>query len=79
MSDENEDDGVTYNTYDEEDDDFEVISQSDEEIEQDRSEISKMGLDNESDQAFTRLYNKSDQKEPKKKEKKPPPDLFMPK
>ncbi|MHA1270248.1 MAG: hypothetical protein ACTSPY_10715 [Candidatus Helarchaeota archaeon] len=75
----NKEDNEEQINYEEEDDltDIEVLTETENDIEEDRSEISKLGLDNESDKAFTRLYNKSDQKEKKKEEKKPPPDFFL--
>jgi len=64
----------------EEDEDLEkieILSESEKDIEADRSEIEKLGLEKESDRAFIRLFNKSDQKEAKKEEKKPPPEFFL--
>ena len=56
---------------------FEAISHSDEEAEAERKQISELGLSKDSDKAFVRLYDKSDQKEKKKEEKKPAPDFFL--
>ncbi len=56
---------------------IEAITHDEHEVEEEREEISRLGLSNESDRAFQRLFNKSDQKEQKKPEKKPPPDIFL--
>jgi len=61
---------------DEDEEDFEVITQSDEELRREREKISRLGLDKESDKAFSILYNKNEQKE-YKIEKKPPPEFFI--
>ncbi|MBD3226585.1 MAG: hypothetical protein GF329_00215 [Candidatus Lokiarchaeota archaeon] len=57
--------------------DEDIKEQTDDEIDEERKEIDRLGLGDESDKAFTRLFNKEDQKKEKKRDKKPPPEFFL--